>query len=504
MNQASGQRATPRSPGASPAEPLRILITALGGEGGGVLMNWLVAAARANGFTVQATSVPGVAQRTGSTSYYLEIIAGEAAPVLNLVPMPGRVEIVLASELVEAARVIEAGFVSPDRTTLIASSSRFYAIAEKIQMADGRYDVSAISTAAKLMARHSLLLDLQQMAADNNTFVSATLFGALAASGALPWPADASRAVLGSGDAARASLRGFDAAASAMTSPAAQPVQTDDAIANDLDQLIELATDRLSHYQDSDYADQYRQRMNKLITAASDGDPAQRDALTEAARRLANWMAYEDIARVADLKTSAKRFAQVRENCAAGDDQIVHITEYLKPRAQEIADMLPARWGKPILRRLESGKRLPFLGQGRQIRSSAAWGYWLLRATAGLKSIRRRSMRFASEQAEIDQWIDALTTVLPRAPVFARALAELPRVRKGYSDTLARGLAAYRSITDAIVKPAIAQGNEVESAPALQTALDAAFADDKHQALNNSINETVIHFRPRQEATRVH
>ena len=46
----------------------RILLAALGGEGGGVLMNWIVAAARRAGHVVQATSVPGVAQRTGSTS----------------------------------------------------------------------------------------------------------------------------------------------------------------------------------------------------------------------------------------------------------------------------------------------------------------------------------------------------------------------------------------------------------------------------------------------------
>ena len=55
------------------ALPLRILIHALGGEGGGVLMNWIVSAATAAGRKVQATSVPGVAQRTGSTTYYIEI-----------------------------------------------------------------------------------------------------------------------------------------------------------------------------------------------------------------------------------------------------------------------------------------------------------------------------------------------------------------------------------------------------------------------------------------------
>ena len=50
-------------------QPISILIAALGGEGGGVLGEWIVAAAQRAGLPVQATSVPGVAQRTGATSY---------------------------------------------------------------------------------------------------------------------------------------------------------------------------------------------------------------------------------------------------------------------------------------------------------------------------------------------------------------------------------------------------------------------------------------------------
>ena len=106
---------------------ISILITALGGEGGGTLMNWIVECARRENLFVQGTSVPGVAQRTGSTSYYIEIcdrnFEKEKEPVLSLYPKPGRVDIVIASELLETARVIERGYVNPDRTTLIASSA---------------------------------------------------------------------------------------------------------------------------------------------------------------------------------------------------------------------------------------------------------------------------------------------------------------------------------------------------------------------------------------------
>lgn len=57
-----------------------VLIAALGGEGGGVLADWLVTCARNFGLSVQATSVPGVAQRTGATSYYVEW-SRQAVPV---------------------------------------------------------------------------------------------------------------------------------------------------------------------------------------------------------------------------------------------------------------------------------------------------------------------------------------------------------------------------------------------------------------------------------------
>ena len=46
----------------------------MGGQGGGVLTDWIVATAEANGWQAQSTSVPGVAQRTGATFYYIEML----------------------------------------------------------------------------------------------------------------------------------------------------------------------------------------------------------------------------------------------------------------------------------------------------------------------------------------------------------------------------------------------------------------------------------------------
>ena len=122
---------------ASDIRPISILIAALGGEGGGVLMNWTVAAARASGYPVQATSIPGVAQRTGATTYFIELVAQtglDASPVMTLSPTPGEVDLMVATELAEAARSMSAGYVTRDRTTLIASTGRHYTNPEKMAM----------------------------------------------------------------------------------------------------------------------------------------------------------------------------------------------------------------------------------------------------------------------------------------------------------------------------------------------------------------------------------
>jgi len=138
-----------------PDRPFTILVAALGGEGGGVLAEWLVDAATASGYPVQSTSIPGVAQRTGATTYYVEIypvtvdrLAGRR-PVLALTPSPGNVDAMLASEFIEAGRAIQNGYVSPDRTTLVASTHRVYTVAEKSALGDGRFDESKLRKAAE-------------------------------------------------------------------------------------------------------------------------------------------------------------------------------------------------------------------------------------------------------------------------------------------------------------------------------------------------------------------
>jgi len=150
-------------------KPICILIGALGGEGGGVLAQWIVDAAASAGFPAQSTSIPGVAQRTGATTYYVEILPVPAAslpraPVLSLYPVPGCVDLVVSSELLETGRMIANGFVSPDRTTLVTSTSRTLTTAEKMALGDGRFDSGRLLDAARAFSGRVVAFDMEEAA----------------------------------------------------------------------------------------------------------------------------------------------------------------------------------------------------------------------------------------------------------------------------------------------------------------------------------------------------
>ena len=165
--------------------PITVLIAAMGGEGGGVLTNWLVKAAEHAGFLVQSTSIPGVAQRTGATTYYVEIFPipitelNGRVPVFALYPAAGDIDLMIASELLEAGRALQNGYVSPDRTVLIASTHRVYTIDERSDMADGRLDEGNLRKAVETLSKRALLSDYKAVAEEVGSVLNSVLLGAL-------------------------------------------------------------------------------------------------------------------------------------------------------------------------------------------------------------------------------------------------------------------------------------------------------------------------------------
>jgi len=493
--------------------PIAILIVALGGEGGGVLAEWLVAVASEAGHPVQSTSIPGVAQRTGVTTYYVEVwpepLAAPAAraPVLSLLPVPGCVDLVVASELLEAVRSTQAGMVSPDRTFLVTSSSRTLTTVEKMPPGDGRFDSALLFEIARQQSRQFAAFDMNAAAGEAGTVVSAVMLGAVAASGVLPFARERYEAVVrASGPGAEASLAGFARGWEAMhgAAPAglvataggapAEPVDVPPAIRDfpmATQDFVGAGYARLVEFQDRAYADLFLRRLAGVLAAERRSDPraANGFALTrETARFLALWMAFDDIVRVADLKCRASRFARVRREVAAGEGDVVRIVDYFKPGVTELASLLP-----PLLAR-----RLAAWDQRRIARGRDPWsvavslatdsvsGLLALRTLAGLRWLRRRGARFAEEQALIERWLGAVVAAAGEDWRLAHEIALCGRLIKGYGATNERGKATLVYLLDPVAgigTPAPA----AQRASALRDAREAALADEGGKAFDAAL-----------------
>ncbi|MEL6207823.1 MAG: 2-oxoacid:acceptor oxidoreductase family protein, partial [Pseudomonadota bacterium] len=203
---------------------------AVGGQGGGVLTGWIAALGERAGWHVQATSVAGVAQRTGATIYYIEMAPDgpRGRPVFALSPAPGHVDVLIAAEIMEAGRAAQRGFVTPDRTVLVASTHRILAVSEKQVPGDGRGDGAEVLAALRSHAAEIVAFDMEALAREAGSVISASLFGGLARSGALPFAAAEFEAVIAaSGRGVEASLAAFRGALDwqppAVAPPASEP-----------------------------------------------------------------------------------------------------------------------------------------------------------------------------------------------------------------------------------------------------------------------------------------
>jgi indolepyruvate ferredoxin oxidoreductase beta subunit len=502
--------------------PVTVLISALGGEGGGVMTDWILAAAREQNLICQATSVPGVAQRTGATTYYIEIFReqlepGKPEPVMALYPQAGDIDLMVATELAEAGRASANGFVTPDRTTLISSSHRFYLLDEKMGMADSRLNGEKLEAAAKKMAKRIILADFANAARESGTVINAVMLGAIAGSGILPLPVEAfERAIKGEGKGVDASMRGFNYGLSVARGDVVelQPRARDSAVSpapvlrssslNDLrDHIVrdypasvrEIVLEgaaRAADYQDFAYATLYLDRLDRIAAAdrAAKGDFS---TTRETARYLGLWMTYEDVIRVAQIKTRAARLDRARTGAGAKAEQPVILTEFLKPGLDEFCSILPAFAARPLLAWADRTGRRDKLNVGLHLRTSTIFGFTLLRAMSGMKFWRRRGYRFGIEQQIIERWLTAIATALPRDTTFAREIAENARLVKGYSDTHRRGQGNFLRLMDNIVDPALAVSGDADhyanAAAALATARKAALADPEGDALNVTLEK---------------
>ncbi|MBV9261933.1 MAG: indolepyruvate oxidoreductase subunit beta family protein [Pseudolabrys sp.] len=481
--------------------PITLLIAALGGEGGGVLTSWIVRAAETCDFPVQSTSIPGVAQRTGATTYYIEILPvktgelGGKRPVLALVPGIGDIDIAVASELLEAGRTVANGFVTPERTFAIASTSRFYAMDEKIAMGDGRFDAQKLRQVITQNSKDALLIDMETLAKKPDALINAVMLGAIAGSGRLPIPVEAFEAAIrADGKAVESNLRGFHAgldAARAKTDgvveqDAKKPARnTAEALEAEIERTIPAAAKpiaiegvrRLAKYQSIAYAGLYLERLAPFI-----GGDAR--LLTEIARHLAVRMSYEDVIRVAATKIAPERLARIAREELKSDGEPFTVHDFLKPGIEEMCQILPPFIARPIL--LYSAKK-GWLGRvyfGMEINSTSISGYLRFLMLAKLRGLRPYGHRYKEEQQQIEAWLGLVAKAARLSPQIALEVAECARLIKGYGDTHARGRANDATIVQRVIFPVLAGDiGLAQAADAIASARTAALVDPEGESL---------------------
>jgi indolepyruvate ferredoxin oxidoreductase beta subunit len=464
---------------------LSLLIPAVGGQGGGVLSEWIVDAASRAGLAAHGTSIPGVAQRTGSTTYYVEVFTGCAdAPAFSLYPIPGALDVLLVPELLELGRMVELGLPSPERTTIIASTHRLYSIHEKITTAGTTYPSERLVQAARAFSRRLVAFDALALAREHGTETNAVLLGALAASQALPVPDDAYRAAIESrGIQVEANCRGFDAGharARALLEPGGDGVQPeraaprrappDDPLVASLPGpvrgIARHAVVRLVDYQDRSYAERYVHRLAPFVAPGRDLEVA-----AIVARLLAVWMTYEDAIRVADLKTRAARFERIRREAPVEDAEIV-VTDYLKPDLDELYGILPYRLVAPFARWAERRWPAGRPSVAQHVRTTTVSGYLRVWALARLRVLRPVSHRAHHEHARMDRWLAAVERASGWSPGLAREVALAAQLVKGYGAVRRRMVDAFDELLTTVLRAA-----EVEHARTGVVSAATAFAE---------------------------
>ena len=514
--QVGRERSAPAAGETTTTKPVKLLIAALGGEGGGVLTNWIVSAAAKAGFPVQSTSIPGVAQRTGATTYYIEILPvptsrlGGRWPVLALTPGIGDIDIAVASELLEAARTVSAGFVTRERTHVLASTSRFYAMDEKIAMADGRFDQDKLMRVIADHARDARLIDMDALAKQSGSIINAVMLGAIAGSGRLPVTAEQFEAAIrDDGKSLDANLRGFRAgyeAACAKASPL-KPTErktgaaiTQDALELEVAHTIPAAAQdivlegvrRLVPYQSVAYARLYLDRLAPIVEA-DDQAGLHGALLREVARHLAVRMSYEDIVRVAQAKIAPARMQRIAREELRVKNEPYSVHDFLKPGFEELTQLLPPSLARPILSLAERKGWLGRVYFGMEINTTSIFGYLRFLLLAKMRRIRPYGIRYAKEQEQIESWLGLIVDATHRAPDFAREIAECARLIKGYGDTHARGLTNYRAIEARVIRPALAGAMPLGRATdAVGSARIAALIDPEGESLARCLGEIEI------------
>jgi indolepyruvate ferredoxin oxidoreductase beta subunit len=487
-----------------------VYVAAVGGQGGNLFTEWLTLAGTMAGQRAQAVSLTGLSQRGGATGYYIELVQGLDEPVFCQYPVPGQLDVLVGQELLEMGRAVEQGLTS-DKTTVITSTHRMLSTLEKMPAGGGVMDPNELLALGRKFSGRLIAFDAVALARQNGMdeiLANAILFGALAASGALPIGLDACKeAIRRAGIAVERNLEAFELGyeyvrQARYQEPAEerQPTLDDLVEANagrlskrkarqyrelfqatagwpvSLRTILAEALYRLIDYQDARYARRYVELVDEVRQRErSDAEPR----LTSTyARNLATLMTYEDAARVAQLKIRQARFDRIKSERGIRPDQVYRLHDYLKPDAYEIYGLFPARLVDlvlPLFRKVFGGRQWHLELRPKTNSFLGVATFWFLTLFIPL---RRWSYRFRDEWRAIEEYRQRVLEFWEVHHELAVLMADTGDMIKGYGHTRRKTRSAMERYVDNIVRPLVAADGPpytltVETAQALRKVIAA-------------------------------
>lgn len=473
---------------------LKILIPAVGGQGGGVLTEWLVNALLNSDYEVQSISLPGLAQRGGSAVYYIEAYKynlhnGTTPIIFSQYPIPGDVDIILCQEFLELGRILEQGYGSK-KTTIISSTHRVYSTLEKLPVSSGIYSEEKLHIIANEFSSEFIGLNALGLAKHNkmdDLAVNAILLGALCASHSIPLGIEDLKSSIDKvGIAVKNNLRAFEIGYDYVANNSATNVKDKIDFARYIDEkeistkniykedfkniaeyidnhfteklkiyLIE-AVHRLIDYQNPKYARNYLDTISKVIKEDKSQDS---DISKEFVKNLALLLSYEDGIRVAELKIKSLRFSKIKDEMQIKDNQIFNVIDYLKPDAYEIYGLLPNIIISPLitiinitpLNRLKRKQKDITFAQKPE--TTSFFGFVRLFLLTKIKFLRPYSHRFANEHKVIDKYIESTLKYTDINSSLGASVAKSGSLIKGYGDVRRKSVDVFNRYIDNIVWP---------------------------------------------------
>jgi len=479
---------------------IKVLIPAVGGQGGGVLTEWLVQAFFVEGYDVQGISLPGLSQRGGSTVYYLEAYPRAEARDKQIIfaqfPVPGEVDVIVAQEFLELGRALELGYGS-DKTTIVTSTHRIYSTLEKMPIGSGIYSEENLRKIAAGFSSRLIELDALKLSKENGMdelAVNAILLGALSASGAMQVSRESflkaiDQVGVGVKTNKRAFTVGWDYASSGGDpdigkKPAAHlgsflKDRTDNLSEQDreefsaiisrietsypagLKEILAEAVYRLADYQDFDYANKYLDIVQGIYEIDERAKGGGYKLTEHFAKNLALLMSYEDGIRVADLKIKSDRFKRIKEEMRLRDDQVFKVIDYLKPDSEEIYGLMPYIIVAPFVRISQSRafrkiwrRRKPLTMEQTPVTTSFT-GFARLWMLTKMKFLRPYSYRYKKEHKLIARYVESLIYYSNLDYRVGCLVAKSAAIVKGYGKVRRRTVNAFLRYLDNVIFPLV-------------------------------------------------